>query len=249
MTENVETAESEEEESKIKPPESGAPFNEVEDVIYRRRSVRIYKKKQVPEYLIRRILETGRFAPSAGNGQTWKFIVVQDKKMIDEMAGDIINMTKKMKKFTDYLEPGAEKKEWRAKLLQRLKPNMFHPIPFGAMKFMAEGKLGVWHDAPTVILLLADKRSPGSPEIDIGITGQNMVLTAHSLGLGTCWVSFASPLNMMGKWKKRLGIRYPYQLHTSIALGYARGVPDGHVKRETQAIDWFTEDGTFKVVY
>ena len=66
-------------------PESGAPFNEVEEVIYRRRSVRVYKKKQVPEYLIQRLLETARFAPSAGNGQTWKFIVIQDPEMIKEM--------------------------------------------------------------------------------------------------------------------------------------------------------------------
>jgi len=246
MPENNETVE---ESPKITPPESGAEFNEVEDVIFRRRSVRFYKKKQVPEYLIRRILEAGRFAPSAGNGQTWKFIVVRDQKMIEEMAGDIINVTKRVKKFADYLEPGNERKEWRARLLQRRMPNMFHPIPFGAMKFMAEGKLGVRHGAPTVIMLLGDKRTPGDPSIDIGIAGQNMILTAHSYGLGTCWVSFATPLNMIGKWKKRLGIRYPYKLLTSVAIGYPRGVPDGHVKRETQAIDWFTEDGTFKVVY
>jgi len=247
MTEVAETVE--EQETKYKPPESGADFNLVEDVIYRRRSVRFYKKKQVPEYLVRRVLEAGRFAPSAGNGQTWKFIVVQDLKMIDEMTESIVDVTKKMKKFADYIEPGNENKEWRARLLMRLKPNMFHPIPFGAMKFMAEGKLGVWHGAPTVILLLADKRCPGEPAIDIGITGQNMILTAHSYGLGTCWVSFATPLGMDRKWKKKLGIRYPYKLFTSIALGYPKGDPDGYVKRETQAIDWFDEDGTFKVIY
>jgi nitroreductase len=135
MPENNETVE---ESPKITPPESGAEFNEVEDVIYRRRSVRFYKKKQVPEYLVRRILEAGRFAPSAGNGQTWKFIVVRDQKMIEEMAEDIINVTKRVKKFADYIEPGNERKEWRARLLQRRMPNMFHPIPFGAMKFMAD---------------------------------------------------------------------------------------------------------------
>ncbi len=239
----------EEEESKIKPPESGAPFNEVEDVIYRRRSVRVYKKKQVPIYLVRRILEAGRFAPSAGNGQTWKFIVVQDQKMIDEMSEAIIGVCKRVKKFADYMEPGSERKEWRARMLMRLRPNLCHPIPFGAMKFIAEGKLGIWHGAPTVILLLSDDRTPGNPPLDVGIAGQNMVLTAHSYGLGTCWVSFCTPLNMIRKWKKVLGIRYPYTLQTSIALGYPRGVPDGYVPRETQAIDWFAEDGTFGVVY
>jgi len=232
MAEEIDSIE--EEVSKITPPESGGDFNEVEDVIYRRRSVRVFKKKQVPEYLVRRVLEAGRFAPSAGNGQTWKFVVVRDQKMIGDMSEDITGVCKRVKKFADYLEPGGEKKEWRAKLLQRFMPNMFHPIPFGAMKFIAEGK---------------HKRTPGDPSIDIGIAGQNMALAAHSYGLGTCWVSFATPLNMIGKWRKKLGIQYPYKLLTSIAIGYPRGVPDGYVKRETQSIDWFTEDGNFRVLY
>jgi len=247
MAEELESVE--EEQMKAKPPESGADFNLVEDVIYRRRSARFYKKKQVPEYLVRRLLETARFAPSAGNAQTWKFVVVQDPRMIDEMTEDIMTMIKRIKKFADYIEPGKQGKRWRANMLMRVRPNMFHPIPFGAMKLMAEGKLGVWHGAPTVILLLADYRAPGDPAIDVGIAGQNLVLTATSYGLASCWVSFATPLNMLPKWRKKLGIKSPYKLVTTIALGYPRGNPDGYVTRETQAIDWFAEDGTFKVIY
>jgi len=245
MSEAVEPVE---ESPRRKPPESGAQFNFLEDVIYSRRSVRYYKDKEVPEYLVRRILEAGRFAPSAGNAQTWKFIVVRDKAMIEQMSADIVDVCKKAMKFADYLEKGKEGKEWRARLLMRTMPNFFHPIPFGAMKLIAEGKLGVWHGASTVILMLGDKRSPGDPSIDIGIAGQNMVLTAHSYGLGTCWVSFCKPLANLSKWKKRLGLEYPYKLLTSIAIGYPRGNPDGYVSRETQAIDWY-EDGGMKVVY
>ena len=39
--------------------------------------------------------------------------------------------------FADYTEPGREKRERRARQLQRFMPNMFHPIPFGAMKSVA----------------------------------------------------------------------------------------------------------------
>jgi len=243
------TANHEDKLKRIRPPESGAPFNAVEDIIYRRRSVRYYLEKQVPDYLLRRILEAGRFAPSAGNAQPWKFIVVQDKKMIAEMEEQVLKVCGWVKRFADYLGPGNKHKEWRARMLMRLNPNNFHPFPFAAMKVMAEGNLSPWHGAPTVLILLADKRSPGNPSLDVGIAGQNMVLTAHSLGLGTCWVSFVTPLSMFPKWRKRLGIRYPYTLVSSIALGYPRGIPDGYVTRETHAIDWFSEDGTFKVVY
>jgi len=236
-------------EPKIKPPAQEAPFNDVEEVIYRRRSIRLYQKKQVPEYLVRRMLEAGRFAPSAGNGQPWKFIVIQDQKMIQEMTADIVSMCQRINKALNYLEPGHGVKKFLAKFTQRLRTNEFHPIPFGAMKLIAEGKLGVWHGAPTVIVLLVDMRSPGKPMMDVGIAGQNMVLTAHSMGLGTCWVSFVTPLEYYPKWRKRLGIGYPYKLATSIAVGYPKGRPDGQVSRETQAIDWYTENGTMKVVY
>ena len=60
-------------------------ITEVEKVIYTRRSIRLYKKKQVPRELIHRVLEAARFAPSAGNNQPWKFIVIQNKEIIDEL--------------------------------------------------------------------------------------------------------------------------------------------------------------------
>jgi len=246
MTE--ETQAGEEKETRIQPPISGAEFNEVEDLIYRRRSVRFYKKKQVPEYLVRRLLETARFAPSSGNGQPWKFIVVRDQEMIEEMTRDVVNFCKRLMFFIGYMGSRNKLKEWNAKLFQRLMKNMLHPIPFVALKLIADQKLGLWHGAPTVIIMLADMRCPGEPPVDVGIAGENLVLTAHSYGLGTCWVSFCTPLSMMRKWRKRLGMRYPYKLVSSIALGYPRGTPDGYVTRETQAIDWFDEDGTFKVV-
>ncbi|HEY4715748.1 MAG TPA: nitroreductase family protein [bacterium] len=235
---------------RFRPPESGAPFNAVEDIIYRRRSVRSYLKKQVPEYLVQRILETGRFAPSSGNVQTWKFIVVQDQKIIKNMEDIIVKLFKRIMKFTDYTKSGSKRKEWFAKVLMRVMPNSFHPVPFWGIKTIANGKMGIWHGAPTVILILADMRAPGHPPVDIGIAGQNMVLAAHSFGLGTCWVSFCTtPLNMDRKWKKRMGIKYPYKLVTSIALGYPRGIPDGYIPRETHAADWYSEDGSFKIIY
>ena len=241
--------ETEETVGKIKPPEQGAAFTAVEEVILRRRSVRFYSKRPVPEYLVRRILEAGRFAPSAGNAQPWKFIVIQDQKMISEMTDDIVKFCRRAMRLFDYVTPGRERLEWLAKLVQRIRNNDFHPIPFGAMRLIATGQLGVWHGASTVIVILTDRRSPGHPDLDVGIAGQNMVLAAHSLGLATCWVSFITPLAFMYKWRKKLGIRYPYKLATSIAIGFARGSPDGYVHRETKAIDWFSQEGTFRVVY
>jgi len=59
----------------------------IEETILNRRSVRLYKKEQVPEFMIKRILEAGRFSPSAGNCQPWKFIVLREPKIIADLNG------------------------------------------------------------------------------------------------------------------------------------------------------------------
>ena len=219
-----------------------------EEVILKRRSVRVYKKEQVPEFMVKRILEAGRFAPSAGNCQPWKFIVIRDLERIDELTQSVVSVCKKFKSLIDYREPG---KKWRlpmAKLNIKLKPNDLHPVPFGAVSLIADGKFGLYHGAPTVIIILKDVRGVSSPELDCGIAGQNMVLAAHSMGLGTCWVGFTKLAFRYNKeLKKKYGIQYPYEFGNSIGIGWPVGEPDGMVYRQTHLTDWY-EDGQKKVI-
>ncbi len=56
------------------------------EVIRRRLSVRAYKPDPVPEEVLKRILEAARLAPSAKNYQPWKFIVVTDGKIRQELV-------------------------------------------------------------------------------------------------------------------------------------------------------------------
>ena len=53
--------------------------------IGKRRSIRLYEKKQVEEEKLDRILEAGRLAPSASNKQPWRFIVVTDDSAKEEL--------------------------------------------------------------------------------------------------------------------------------------------------------------------
>jgi nitroreductase len=224
-------------------------FTETEKVILSRRSVRLYKKEQVPEFMVKRVLEAGRFAPSAANCQPWKFIVVRDKDLIYEMTEDVIDACGILRKIVDYTKPGKEWLRPIVKFMTRLRKHDLHPIPFGAISLIADRKLGLWHGAPTVILIFYDTRGAGSPVLDCGITGQNMVISAHSMGLGTCWVSFAKPLfEYTPKWKKIFGISYPFKFITSLAVGWPMGEPDGMVARQTHAVDWY-EDAKKSTIY
>ena len=82
--------------------QEGMEWNPVEKVIMERRSIRNFKKEPVPDNLIRRVLEAGRFAPTAGNAQPWKFIVVKDPVLISEMERATIQLSKLLMWFVDY---------------------------------------------------------------------------------------------------------------------------------------------------
>lgn len=56
------------------------------DVILSRRSIRRYDEKEVPEEVLKKILEAGRQAPSAGNKQPWHFIVLTDGEIKEELS-------------------------------------------------------------------------------------------------------------------------------------------------------------------
>lgn len=59
---------------------------DVKEAIMKRRSVRSYKDKEIPEEDLNTLLEAARLAPSARNKQSWKFIVIRDKEKREVLA-------------------------------------------------------------------------------------------------------------------------------------------------------------------
>ena len=55
------------------------------NVIQNRRSVREFKSDSIPEKDIIRIIDAARMAPTSGNQQPWKFLVIKDKNKINQM--------------------------------------------------------------------------------------------------------------------------------------------------------------------
>jgi nitroreductase len=60
---------------------------DIYDLIKLRKSVRSYLPKDVEEDKLNRVLDAGRLAPSAGNRQEWRFIVVKEKEQRQKLAG------------------------------------------------------------------------------------------------------------------------------------------------------------------
>lgn len=222
--------------------QEGMPWNPVEKIIMERRSIRRFKKEPLPDTMIQRILEAGRFAPSAGNSQAWKFIVINSPEIIAEMEKDGVRLIKLLMFFLDYTRRksiGRKLTLFFSKFIIWLRHNEFHPSPFGYLSQIAQDKAPIFHGAPTVILILEDVRGVSRTSSGPGICGQNMVLAAHSLGAGTCWIGLVKLLTYYPKWRKKLGLKFPYTLNESIALGWQYPHADGYVPREVQLVEWY----------
>jgi nitroreductase len=59
---------------------------ELKEVIKNRKSIRDYEDKPIPEDKLLRVLEAARLAPSGGNRQEWKFIIVRDSQRRQKLA-------------------------------------------------------------------------------------------------------------------------------------------------------------------
>ena len=57
----------------------------VNEIIKNRRSIRVFKDKEVPMEDLHKVLDAGLLAPSTRNFQNWKFIAVTDKEVISKM--------------------------------------------------------------------------------------------------------------------------------------------------------------------
>ena len=59
---------------------------EVFDCIRNRRTVREFKPDPVPEEVLHKILQAGRWAPSSSNSQPWHFVVVQEPTTLQRLG-------------------------------------------------------------------------------------------------------------------------------------------------------------------
>jgi len=163
------------------------------ETIKNRRSIRTYKRQDLAQQTLDKLLEAARWAPSAGNVQPWAFVIVTSQK----------------------IKQGISLGAFGQKSLE---------------------------EASIVIIVCADEKraeqSYGSRGKtlyclqDTAAAIQNIMLTAHSLGLGSCWV---------GAFKEeeiRKVIRAPKEMRpiALIPIGYPNENPAARNRRPLSEI-------------
>jgi nitroreductase len=156
------------------------------DAIQGRKSIRRFKQTRVPDGDIRKILDAGRFAPSANNTQPWSFVVIRDKSMLGKMANAARNML-------DRMIPHAEN-EKQAQRLAAYKSSyytFFENAPVVIAVFMEVYDAGTDRLLAKMGYTAEDikrlRPNPGLQSVAAAI--QNMLLMVHALGYGSCWMT------------------------------------------------------------
>ncbi|MFU8795357.1 MAG: nitroreductase family protein [Dethiobacteria bacterium] len=153
------------------------------EAIIRRRSIRKFQDRPIPEEYLDQIIEAARLAPSGTNRQPWRFVLLQgDDK--EKIAGSVIQpfVLKAPAVFVCCLDKHAYLKTLVEERLNEL-------VQADVVSKEAAGVI-YQHKLPEKV---EDVVLPASAYLDLGIAIENMVLMATSYGLGTCWVRLFNP--------------------------------------------------------
>jgi len=200
-------------------------MNNVIAAIKARRSIRSYSDRPVAKELINEILDAGRFAPSSLNKQPWKFVVITDRKLIDALASSIKGYMKKLYALLPVLRI----------FIKELKDEK----TVGAIRKTALSEEDtVFYGAPLLILIASENKERWAT-VNCALAAGNMMLAAHSLGLGSCFIGRADLIKKCGFPIERLGIGKRYSMQASLVFGYpkesANKIPE---RKKDNIISW-----------
>lgn len=208
----------------------------VMNAIINRKSVRRYTEQAIPDEILAKILEAGRFAPSWVNVQPWKFIVVTNQEVKDILC-EASGGQKQVKTAQAVICCVADLDDWSH-------------TKFG--KILAEKGI----DDATITAYLSSKTlnpsNLGEYEVLLRSVEQvtfavaYMTLEAQELGIGACVVgAFANELTksdetLTKKVKTALGLNDKQILVDMITLGYELNPKDTKkLRKEAKDVIFF----------
>lgn len=169
------------------------------ELLKTRRSVRNYQDKDVSLELLMQIIQEACLAPSSGNRQTWRFIVINDRDTIWRLS-----------------------EESRTNLVAELDSN-----PTSYVKryeaALRNPEFNVFYNAPSLVVICGDKRSH-SLQVDCALAASYLMFSAAARGLGTCWVDLGARI-YDPKLLEEIGLTDDLAIVAPIIIGYPKAIP------------------------
>jgi nitroreductase len=170
------------------------------ELLKRRRSIRNFEDKAVPLDLIREIIEESCLAPSAQNGQPWRFIIVNNREWIRRLSDE------SKKNLLSFIEknPDAPIKKYEAALRDK--------------------DFNVFYNAPCLVYIVGS-RNLRTLQVDGALAACYFMFSAVERGLGTCWIGLGMHIENP-ELREHIGMPDDYRIVAPVILGYPKSVPE-----------------------
>jgi nitroreductase/NAD-dependent dihydropyrimidine dehydrogenase PreA subunit len=149
-----------------------------------RRSIRRFSDTPLTREQLESLIDIGRYAPSGHNSQDYHFAVIVGNEQVKIVGKSVLKFYKKILRRIDTFLGGlvirviAGKSSYNVlkEMAPRLKQHISHYEETGSIHM-------VW-DAPCLILIHGPEGNVS--QMNSTLAGYNIILKAHSMGLGTC---------------------------------------------------------------
>jgi len=196
-------------------------YEQVLETIRQRRSIRYFSKKKVTKEKIEQLITLGRFAPTGHNDRKVCYTIINDRKKLEFLLDNMIELFKKLKKQLN-------SKVWSALAVLSGKKKFFDKARKSLYRLEShiehweKGIDKVLHYSSTLFLIHAPIGT-SSPIEDCNIAAQNIALGAPTLGLGATFIGYVQK-----SWENSDQIRdiinlpENHLLHAVLAIGYPK---------------------------
>jgi nitroreductase len=202
---------------------------DVSEIIQKRANIRRWKPLPVEKEKIVKVLEAGRRAPSWGNVQPWRFIVVQDKARIEELAKAAGGQPQVSSAPVVIVCCGAAEVFSRKMHRESLKQLIEAGVMNWPDEVLDNVVLGSDLSAP---YRLGDQVMTIKAGEQIMIAIAYMTLEAFNQGLGCCWVGAISPKDA----HRIMNLPDNLFVHDYFLLGYPDENPKPRPRKEFDKI-------------
>jgi nitroreductase len=180
------------------------------ELLGKRRSVRDYKDGAVSLNLVEEIIRDSCFAPSSGDGQPWRFIVVNNKEWIKKLSDE----SKRNSLFFIEANPDAPLKKYESALRNK--------------------DFNVFYNAPCLVFI-GGAKDIRSLQVDCALAAGYFMFSATARGLGTCWVGLGTSIQDP-KVREQVGMHKDYKIVAPIVVGYPKNIPGRPKNREAKIL-------------
>lgn len=185
-----------------------------------RRSCRNYLDRTVDRSVLEDLVRIGVYAPSGGNCQAWTFTILPSRGILVSLLDPIASFYKQLNRLAGNVFFRNTLKLLGRRQLHDYWENYGERINEFVREWEEKGGDRFFHGAAAAIVV-ATKPGANTPTEDALLATGNILLGAHSMGLGSCLIGFAAVAMRRDRHiQQSVGIPEEEEVQAFIALGY-----------------------------